>query len=154
MPKRLTQGIGGIAFGALFFYLGVRVGEERASAVENARPMTAKILETSVVAVSVKKINEPDTVSYYPRIRYRYTVDGETYRSDQILPVGSRGGEEDWAHEFLADYPEGETVEGFYVAGDPDQAFLVEGKPWMVWLLQGMGGIFALIGLFTLVRGP
>lgn len=153
MPKRLTQGIGGIAVGALFFYLGGSVGQERTAVIENARPMTAEILETSVERVVDRDMHENETVSYYPRIRYRYTVDGETYRSDRIRPVGSRGGEEDWAHDFLTDYPEGETVDGFYVEGDPGRAFLVEGMPWMVWLLQGMGGIFGLIGLFTLARG-
>lgn len=150
--KSAVSGLGGVAFGALFIALGLRMGEAHDEATANVRAVEAEIVSTSVERVVRHTAPDSSRVSWYPQLEYRYTVQGETYFSDAIWPASDRGGEEDWARAFIADYQAGDTVEANYQPDAPGQAYLIEGRPWLSWMAMAMGGIFALLGAARLAR--
>jgi len=65
------------------------------------------------------------TVSYYPRVEYEYTVDGQAYTSKQAAFGGVRGyGSPDRARQDLAKYPAGAAVTAYYNPEKPSEAVL------------------------------
>lgn len=65
-----------------------------------------------------------DGTTYYPDIRFRYTVDGKTYdsgeyRIQQISSSGRRG-----KARIVRQYPVGKKVPAWYDPGDPDTAVI------------------------------
>lgn len=151
--KTAVSGLGGTAFGVLFIVLGLRVGEDRAEVMDGAEPVEAQIVSTSVEKVVEHTAPDASRVSWYPRLEYRYTVDGRTYASDAIWPAGSRGGEEDWARGFIAEYSLGDTVTARYQPAAPERSYLIKGRPWLTVIAVGLGAVFVLLGAGRLLSG-
>ncbi|MFB6140005.1 MAG: DUF3592 domain-containing protein [Halosimplex sp.] len=79
----------------------------------------------------------------YVDVTYRYTVDGQTYESDNVYPGGQPS--KDNADKIVSQYPPGATVTAHYNPDDPSQAFLIKDRHIMFSLmLVGMGGISLL----------
>lgn len=93
-------------------------------------------------------------VDHYAEVTYRYTVDGETHTSANVLPGPGfwlRG--EDWARGVVADHPEGATVTAYYDPANPSAAFLVKDtSPWPP-VLAGIGVLIAVLGIREVVGG-
>ena len=151
--KTLRNAIGGLAAGALFIALGLRIGDAREAVVDGARPVQAEIVSTSVERVVSHTAPDASRITWYPELEYRYRVDGETYTSEAIWPASERGGEEAWARRFIADYEAGDTVEANYQPDAPGKAYLIKSRPWLSWMAMAMGGVFIALGGVSLVRG-
>ncbi len=152
VKKRSQAGIGAVLIGVLFVYLGDQIGEARRDVVDGALPMEATVIGTSVERVVDHHPEQGRRVTFYPRVSYRYTVDGQAYRNESIWPVTSTGGEASWAKAFLRDFPVGSRVDGWYQPEAPEQSFLIKGVPWLSWMAIGFGAIFVAIGVVDMLR--
>ena len=150
--RRQRGGIGAVLAGLLFIYLGHQVGQAHREAMDGAQPMQATVVSTAVEREVDTGPEQGVRVTFYPRVSYRYTIDGETFRNDAIWPATARGGESDWAEGFIDDYPVGSRVAGWYRPASPQQSFLVKGLPWLSWMAIGLGAIFLAIGVVDLLR--
>ena len=89
---------------------------------------------------------------YRVQISYEYTYGGESYTSDNVFPgtgveeFSSRGSAED----FVAEYPEGETVTAYVDPDDPSSAHLEAEIPGRN--IIGYGVVF-VIGLVAFLGG-
>ena len=95
--------------------------------------------------------------SNYSRIlilTYSYAVDGQPYTGKRIAiaPSGwfSLGG----PAQLHAKYPQGAQVAVFYDPAKPSLATLVNGVPGHLWSFYLIAGIFALLGLLSVVPLP
>lgn len=71
--------------------------------------------------------NQRFRVSYFPQVRYRYTVAGQTYEGGRINIGAQVGSSKRDAERILAPYPPGSTVEVFYDPAAPENAVLERG---------------------------
>lgn len=90
---------------------------------------------------------------YRASIEYRYTYDGETYTSSNLCPGAGQGcapsgDTPDEAEEFVAQYPDDETVTAYVQPDDPSRAYLVEGGSPMLYVgLAGVGVLVIVLGI-------
>lgn len=140
----------GLAFAGIGGYM--YYGQQQA--IQEHEPVDATVVNTNVDKEVDTDTDGDRETNFYARISYEYTVDGQTYTSDNIRPAGveksynSRSGAED----FLSDYQSGEDVTAYYDPQSPDEAFLVKDKSTGLLAFAGIGGLVALFGVFGLVK--
>jgi hypothetical protein len=139
----------GLAFAGIAGYL---VTEQNA-AIEASEPIDATVVSSEVV-VEVDTDSDGTTRSYYPAITYEYTVDGRTYRSDNVVPGPGRTTKgQGWARDVVADNPAGADVTAYYDPATPARAYLVEARTNLeLYAFGGMGVLAVLAGLFGIAR--
>ncbi|MDY7233189.1 DUF3592 domain-containing protein [Hyalangium rubrum] len=77
------------------------------------------VVEGSVVSSVVETVRNKRAVSFQPHVRYRYTVDGASYTSENISFGGGAAGETlEEANAFVRRLPEGAPVQLHYAPGD------------------------------------
>ena len=89
---------------------------------------------------------------YSADIRYRYTVNDQSYQGfDVTLSDGSssRAGR---ARGIVNDYPVGQNVTVYYDPELPERAVLEPGVSWMVYGFLLMGGLMVLLGIYVFLR--
>jgi hypothetical protein len=82
-------------------------------------------VQATVLAASVESRRSlRGGVSYFPRVRYSYVVEGTIYHSDRttLLDLSST---RSWAEGIAARFHPGEAVQGYYDPARPDQAYLL-----------------------------
>lgn len=106
------------------------------------------------------------TEGWWPRVSYRYSVNGREYTSDsvEVEDVGN-GNTDRFAWQVVQRYPAGKHVKVYYDPRDPSIAVLEPGIPnnegglWSILTLGviGIGSLLVCIGLlgvFGLIRLP
>ena len=138
----------GFAGGGLYMYQGQQ------EAIQEHEPVDATVVDTNVEREVTDDGDDADEISYYARITYEYTVDGQTYTSTNVRPAGIEKGynDRDGAENFLADYQEGQQVTAYYDPQAPDEAFLVRETSKGVLAFAGIGGLVALLAGVSLVK--
>lgn len=82
-----------------------------------AVPIAAEVLESDIY---------PGNGGWYPFIRYRYTVNGQTFVNTQVSPPpGQKSGLRAWAKRVCRSFPAGAEVTAHYDASCPERAFLI-----------------------------
>lgn len=114
-------------------------------------------VEATVISSSVSEIGSDPASggggSYTVNIQYRYTYDGETYRSWSLCPGAGSGcaptsNSQADMEEFLEDYPEGATVTVYVSRSDPSEAYLLQEEAPLVYLgVSVFGLLFVLVAV-------
>ena len=89
--------------------------------------------------------------SYYPRVTFRYEVDGNEYRDGQLRIVAIGGGSKS-AQRRAGQYPVGKEVDAFYDPSDPSVAVIQTDVAWMTMFFAVIGMLLMGIGVFMVVR--
>ncbi|WP_254837774.1 DUF3592 domain-containing protein [Natronomonas marina] len=151
-----TKGVGAVGalllVGGILGVIGVVPTVSHHIAVQENQPTEATIQSTDI---AVKTDDDGDR-SYRPVVTYEYTVDGETYTSDNVYPGGftrwddSRGP----AENVVSQYDPGDQVTVQYRPGEPGNAYLRnDGMPG-AWLAGvGCALVVALGGLGLVKTG-
>ena len=92
------------------------------------------------------------TDSYMPRIRYEYTIKGQTYESSPLNFWGSMGGSRSVAERTTARYPTGAKVTVYYNPEMPSEAVLDRAFSLLVLILPPVGVVLAGFGYTLLQR--
>lgn len=162
----------GAAFGMVFLLAGLAVAGgitytewQDKQVAERMETGTASVTSTGMESATETDDGETE-VEYYPRVEYEYAVDGQTYQGWRIYaatdldkePGELRGRDFDSqsaAQNVLQRFSEGSEATVYYDPDDPSRAFLVPPKFDTLTVLGAgaFGGLFALVGLFTVVKG-
>jgi hypothetical protein len=140
-----------ILFGAVFAGVGGFLYLESSEAADTYEPTNATVLSSHVEETTD---DVEDTPTYRPAVTYEYTVDGETYRSSNVLPGPGLTSRSDrgWARGIVADHPEGATVTAYYDSEGPSNAFLVrDDQQFLPLVFAGTGVVIVLFGVVTLI---
>jgi hypothetical protein len=139
-------------FGTIFMLIGLLVTSFWAgplwielAALASYRPVSAVVLSSEV-----KTHTGSDSTTYSIQIRYRYTVDGQSYESNRYdLLGGSSSGYKNKA-KIVRQHPVGAEVICYVSPEFPDKAVLV--RDWQpIYLITGLPVLFFLIGLGIIV---
>jgi hypothetical protein len=125
---------------------------------ESALIARAVEVEAVVLAASVEPYSTGSGTSrenqWRPLVRYRYAVDGSSYESDRVTPLG-KGGSRGWANELVARFAVGEPATAYVDPGDPERAFLVPVRSWKDRAGVAVGVTIALVaGALLVLRRP
>jgi hypothetical protein len=172
VATRFARSVGravAVIFGLPFLLIGLVVaGGALLSLVNAAGPAMATVTVDQTTGTMTTAEVQSETVGgetvYYPRVEYSYTVDGETYTGEHLLPPGERdaGGTEymefdtrEAAEAELTSYGGSPTV---YYRGDPGTAYL-DGPRVALGNIGGaivgilFGVPFLLVGFYTVKWG-
>jgi hypothetical protein len=143
--------LGGIAFGFVFVAAGVAMSYFGVRTFQNAQASTEWPSVRGQVTESRVGTHDSDgTTMYSAEVVYEYTVNDRHYVNDRIKFGEGSSSNPRPAHNTVAAYPVGASVDVYYSPDDPLNAVLEPGKSGFgVWALPGMGGCFALAGLFV-----
>lgn len=142
----LAGGLGGVI---LFNAIKMFRESQRRDAYESA---TARVLDSHLETHSIGQGST--STKYSPKIRYEYTVEGETYTNDNLYPGPATSGSsnKDEQQEILRKYPEGESVEVYYDPNEPPVSFLENESRNRQAVVTGiLGGALLLFGLGMIV---
>jgi hypothetical protein len=137
-----------IALGAAVTWRGVSGYRAERRERTGYRPVEATVVETRRERVDDDRIR--------PVVEYEYTVDGERYVNDRLLPGGASetGLREDRVGGFLSSYDEGDEVEVHHDSDDPASSYLVDQGLSATWILLTLVGVvFVGTGLVVLAPG-
>lgn len=119
--------------GVVMFYVGAREWIVQRAALTESISVPAQIIEsvvrtsTSEPAGSGDLLKNDSTTTHTADVRFRYTINSQTYESDRLRPsaiVQSHGSKQSAADE-LKPFPVGATVSAFVIPSMPDKAFLI-----------------------------
>lgn len=151
-----TKGIGIVLF---VFFLGGFAGlvgagtvYEHNIAVQEYEP-TSSVVDSVDVHVSVDSDGDEQ---YRPDITYQYSIDGETYQSDNVLPgqMTRSSSSQAWAEGIADQYAPGDEVEIHYNPNNPEHAY-IHNDGWPVFWYAGFAGILVLMaaGVWLIRKG-
>jgi len=114
------------------------------------RPVPATVLSRDVQRQVTHNRRSRDSISYKPRITYRYEVAGRTYTSSNVAPL-TDSGSETWARSVIGTYPPGPAT-AYYDPANPARAFLLPRPSFMPYPLILFASIFltVAVGMFVL----
>jgi hypothetical protein len=143
--------LGGVAFGLVFVAIGGVVGFFGIRTFQNAQAsQTWPSVRGQVTESQVGTHDSDGTTMYSANVVYEYTVGGRQYINDRIRFGEGSSSNPRPAHNMVAEYPVGASVDVYYSPDDPLNAVLEPGASGFgVWALPGMGGCFALAGLMV-----
>jgi hypothetical protein len=154
MASKLQNAIG-ILFGLAVIAAGGYLYYSEMQATTDVTDVEATVISSSVGEVG----SATGSDSYTINVRYRYTYDGETYRSWSLCPGAGSGcaptstSQADM-EEFLEEYPEGATVTVYVSRSDPSEAYLLQEEAPLVYLgVSVFGLLFVLVAVNDLRTG-
>ncbi|MCA9913128.1 MAG: DUF3592 domain-containing protein [Anaerolineae bacterium] len=87
-----------------------------------------KKTEATVLGGSVgTAISRSSGMTYYPKVMYRYVVDGREYVNDRFAQQLAASGLKGSTERKLKQYETGSTIEIFYNVDDPSDSFIQKG---------------------------
>jgi len=143
--------LGGVAFGLVFVAVGGVIGFFGVRTFQNAQASQEWPSVRGQVTQSQVGTHDSDgTTMYSANVVYEYTVGDRSYVNDRIHFGEGSSSNPRPAHNMVAEYPVGASVDVYYSPDDPLNAVLEPGTSGLgVWALPGMGGCFALSGLLV-----
>lgn len=130
--------------------------------IQSHQTTDAEILSTDIA--QKEELDDGETeIEYYPRVEYRYTVDGETYTDTRIFHStqvnneegelrGKEYDERSDAQDIVDKYPEGGTAQVYYDPSDPSTSYLEDATGNLLMTVVG-GGLFGVVALAAGVGG-
>ncbi len=119
---------------------------------ETYRLVTYQPVPARVQFHAVREITGKNT-EYVPIISYVYSVEGTTYRSNQVYPNGNRRLPEDLASQVISRYPVGAQTTAWYSPSDPRRAFLIHETEWFTFSICIILAVMFVAGLAGVVEG-
>lgn len=125
VPPSIIIALPFVLIGTVGLYLSSRMLQRSLQRGEFER------IEAEVLHSELRSQTETDSgarsTTYFPEIRYEYTVDGETFTSESVYPTQLGGTSNHSKMQSLVDsHPVGERVEAYYHPENPDRSFLVD----------------------------
>jgi hypothetical protein len=107
---------------------------------------------SSYVQKQVRSIKDSSKKpTYYPKVRYQYSVGGKSYTGDRISFSGGEGGEKkSKAQAVVNRYPSGQKVIVYYDPKHPERAVLLMGFTWKTFMPFVAGLAFLAVGIVCL----
>jgi hypothetical protein len=143
-----------VLLGVLFLWIGL-VMWKRIKRVQDFASTKGVVLEAAVeehVSVETEDGEEVRSVSYSPKIRYEYEVQGQRYEGDRYDILRLRTSDRARVQEIVAQYPVGQECTVHYNPQNPQESVLSkETGGTFAWVFIGMGGLIVLIGVVELV---
>jgi hypothetical protein len=157
--SRRDLGILTLAMFAAGIFLLAWGGYELKGAQESGNwPGTQGTIISSHVSKQTRRDSKTrrNVITYYPRVQYRYQVNGRQYTSNRIEFGGTSGGMERMAKKVVNRYPAGKKVVVHYNPGDPEYAVLEAGLTWSGLFIFLGGIVFFAVGIicFRSYRHP
>ena len=109
----------------IFMGVGGWMAWDQHRKITTFEPVPATVLSSKVQVVHGTDSKGRQTTSYEPLVEYRYEVDGRTYRSEEVTPLGgssTRG----WAQSIVDRYAKGSQTEAYHNPSDPSDVFLLK----------------------------
>jgi hypothetical protein len=149
--KSLLLGLGMLVFGGALAFGGGR-SLYRAWSSERWPVAQAKVISSSV-----DKLRTRRSVSFMPRVKYEYSVDGKSYTADTLaFGAGISAGALEDANDYVHHYPVGASVQIHYSPDEAAVACLDCGKVGIPDYIVAAGGagllVLAILGLIETVR--
>jgi len=142
-----------IGMSLLFLAIGGYFVYEQEVALREHEPTEATVVGTDIERDVDRNVGEPDDVTYTPKVRYRYEVDGETHTSTNVFPGGTPGrGDRGWAEEITSDYGAGDEVTVYYDPDEPGEAYLVQKRSYTKFAFVVLPLVFVAIGVALVLR--
>ena len=115
---------------------------------------SAETVNATVVSTAIETISERRGTEYSPTATFNYTYEGETYTSSNVFPgrLPREFGSEADAKSQLSEYESGENVTAYVPPASPGNAFLKHESSNKPFLVIGVGGVFVLGTLVSVVR--
>jgi hypothetical protein len=132
-------------FSLIFIDVGSYMAWSQDHAMRAHVPVTANVLSRDIESNS-----DSDGTTYRPVVKYRYTVNGRSYESDQVTVLKEASGHS-WATGVLARIPSGDTVRAYYDPADPSSAFLLRETSFFPYIFILFPMVFMCIGLASMV---
>jgi hypothetical protein len=109
-------------------------------------------ITSSYVQKQVRSIEDSSKKpTYYPKVRYQYSVGGKSYTGDRINFSGGEGGEKKSKSQAVVDrYPSGQKVIVYYDPKHPDKAVLERGIIWKTFMPFIAGLAFLAVAMVCL----
>ena len=117
-------------------------------------PSVQGTITTSRVERALFPGSGSSTYSRILMLTYSYTVDGQPYTGKRIAIAPSGWFSLGTPTQLHAKYPRGVQVAVFYSPTKPSLATLVNGVPGHLWSFYLIAGMFALLGLLSVVHLP
>ena len=95
--------------------------------------------------------DEPDSLTFTPRVRYQFQAGGQTYGGNRIRFDSTGYGNPKRAEQELTRFPVGGPVQVFFDPAKPSDNVL-ERKSNGAWLLTAIGGAVVLLALVAALR--
>ena len=133
------------AYAARLFLTGMR---------SRSWPSVQGTITTSRVERALFPGSGSSTYSRILTLTYSYTVDGRPYTGKRIAIAPSGWFSLGTPAQLHDKYPRGVQVAVFYSPAEPSLATLVNGVPGHLWSFYLIAGMFALLGLLSVVRLP
>jgi hypothetical protein len=130
--------------------VGVLPTLEHHADVQEHEPTEATVVSTDIIVTE----DDDGDESYEPVVEYRYTVDGETYTSENVFPGSfSRSfGSRSTATDVTSQYASGDQVTIYYSPRNNGAAYLTNNGMPGTWWIGAIGAVVALAGGGWLVR--
>jgi len=116
--------------------------------------VTSSEVERSTSRSSSGKRSARTTTTYHAKVKYRYSVGGQSHEGDRVAFGDYGSSKSSHAREIAARYPVGIKVDVFHAPDSPDQSVLEPGLKGPAFILPGMGTVFTIIGLAMLISLP
>lgn len=126
---------------------------EQGERLENAQQIEATITSTSIDR-DTSSTRRGSTTKYEPEVVFRYSLDSNTYTSNNIYPTGTevRRNSRDGAETFLEDYQEGADINAYVDPENPEEGFLRNEKSSKPLILLGFGILMSLMSGRKLIK--
>ena len=140
-----------IAFSMVFAGFGVGFIVYGYNVLQNAKQSEKwPVVNGTVILSKIEKrenttgtgVKRRTTVSYLPKIEFKYSIKGREYKSNNVVFGQSTEG----AGNIVQRYPKGEKVKVYYNPSDHATAVLEPGVSISSYLFLGSGILFAIIG--------
>ncbi|OPX41020.1 MAG: hypothetical protein DRG82_01810 [Deltaproteobacteria bacterium] len=148
--SRRDLGILTLAMFASGIFLLAWGGYELKGAQESSNwPSTQGTIISSRVSKQTRRDSKTrrNVITYYPRVQFKYTVNGRPYTSNRIEFGGTSGGMERVAKRVVNRYPSGKKVNVYYNPKDPQYAILEAGFTWSGLFIFLGGIVFFAVGI-------
>jgi hypothetical protein len=142
MKRRRIVAIVILVFGCALIAAGLSIRSGAMRGVDWPKT-TAKVLE--------RKVEHRSRNVGYPVVRYRYSVEGKDYESDNVYAIGKVSKNMDESQKWVDSLPE--SIEVHYNPARPGEAYILSTPSVWFWIPLGIGALVVLVGLVRLLSG-
>jgi hypothetical protein len=152
------KGVGGVFVLLIVGVIAVAVGGipslSHNGAIQENERTTAVVTNTGVDMKIVEDDDGNQDKKFRPVVEYEYTVDGETYQHDNVMPGSFTRWQDSrtWASSIAGEFQEGEDIEVYYNPRDHSHAYVREGELPGSWFIGAGYALLAIAAGIWLIR--